>query len=176
MAHSFDADQVTAHEKTTWNRCASIYEATLVPFTQQGYELVAETGPIGPGKKILDIGCGPGVFTERYAQAGADIIGIDFSEQMIRIAKDQFPKIEFRVADAEQLPFENDTFDLVVGVYVVHHLARPRVVFESMVRIVFRRGLLFKPHHRQRRLRRRSWVTPNSCRISPRAAKAWLWA
>src|SRR5215217_1089463 len=36
---------------------------------------------------------------------------------------------------AEQLPFEDDTFDLVVGVYVVHHLARPRVVFESVCRV-----------------------------------------
>ena len=98
MAHSFDADQVAAHEKSTWNRCASIYEATLVPFTQQGYKLVAETGLIGPGKKILDIGCGPGVFTARSAQAGADVIGVDFSEQMIRVAKDQFPGIESEVA------------------------------------------------------------------------------
>jgi SAM-dependent methyltransferase len=36
----------------------------------------------------------------------------------------------------EQLPFEDDAFDLVVGVYVVHHLARPRVVFESIFRVV----------------------------------------
>lgn len=80
---------------------------------------------IEPGQKVLDIGCGPGVFTARYAQAGAEVIGVDVSEQMIQVAKDQFPGAGFRVADAEQLPFERDTFDLVVGVHVVHHLARP---------------------------------------------------
>src|SRR3954464_8524631 len=107
MAQSFDADQIAAHERATWNRCAAIYEATLVPFTQLGYELVAETQLVGPDKKVLDIGCGPGVFTARHARAGADVIGIDFSEQMIRTAKDQFPQIDFRVADAERLPFED---------------------------------------------------------------------
>jgi SAM-dependent methyltransferase len=132
---AFNADQVAAHEKATWNRCASIYEATLVPFTQLGYTLVAETGLIEPGKKVLDIGCGPGVFTARYARAGAEVIGVDFSEQMILVAKDQFPGTEFRVADAEQLPFLDDTFDVVVGVHVVHHLARPGVVFEAIRRV-----------------------------------------
>jgi SAM-dependent methyltransferase len=100
-----------------------------------GYTLVAETGLIGPGKKVLDVGCGPGVFTARYAAAGAEVIGIDFSEQMIRVAKDQFPQIDFRVADAERLPFEDNTFDLIVGVHIVHHLARPRVMFESVCRV-----------------------------------------
>ena len=54
---------------------------------------------------------------------------------MIRIAKEQFPEIDFRVTDAERLPFADDTFDLVVGVHVVHHLARPRVMFESVCRV-----------------------------------------
>jgi len=135
MAQSFDADQIAAHERATWNRCAAIYEATLVPFTQLGYELVAETQLVGPNKKVLDIGCGPGVFTARHAQAGAEVVGIDFSEQMIRIAKDQFPQIDFRIADAEQLPFEDSTFDLIVGIHIVHHLARPRVVFDSVCRV-----------------------------------------
>jgi SAM-dependent methyltransferase len=135
MAQSFSADQIATHERATWNRCASIYEATLIPFTQLGYKLIVESGLIRPGQKVLDIGCGPGVFTARYAQAGAEVIGVDFSEQMIQVAKDQFPGTGFRVADAEQLPFESDTFDLVVGVHVVHHLARPRVVFESVCRV-----------------------------------------
>lgn len=136
MAPSFDADRVAAHEKATWNKCASIYETTLVPFTQLGYELIVATGLIEPGKKILDIGCGPGVFTARSARAGATVVGIDFSDQMIRIAKEQFPKVEFRVADAERLPFEDGTFDLVTGVHVVHHLARPRTVFGSIYRVM----------------------------------------
>jgi SAM-dependent methyltransferase len=140
MAHSFDADQVATHEKATWNRCASIYEGTLVPFTQQGCKLVTETDLIGPDKKVLDVGCGPGVFTAHYSRAGAQVIGIDFSEEMIRTAKDQFPGIDFRVADAEQLPFDDSTFDLVVAVHVVHHLARPRVVFASLCRVTKRGG------------------------------------
>ncbi len=135
MAQSFDADQIAVHERATWNRCAAIYETTLVPFTQLGYELAVETQLVGPDKKILDIGCGPGVFTARYARAGAEVVGIDFSEQMIRIAKDQFPKIDFRVADAERLPFEDGSFDLIVGIHILHHLARPRVVFEAVCRV-----------------------------------------
>ena len=71
MAPTYDAEQVAAHEKMTWDRCASIYEATLVSFTQCGYALIAETDLIKPGKKILDVGCGPGVFTASYAKVGA---------------------------------------------------------------------------------------------------------
>ncbi len=140
MADSYDADQVAAQEKATWDRCASIYEATLVPFTQGGYKLVAETELVGPGKKVLDVGCGPGVFTARYARSGADVVGIDFSEQMIGIARDQFPRIDFQIADAERLPFGDDVFDLVVGVHIVHHLARPRVAFESICRVTKQGG------------------------------------
>ena len=136
MEQSFDADRVAAHEKATWNRCASIYEATLVPFTQLGYALVAETGLVGAGKKVLDVGCGPGVFTARYARAGARVTGVDFSEEMVRVAKDQFPEIEFQVGDAEQLLFDENTFDVVVGVHLVHHLARPRTVFASISRVI----------------------------------------
>jgi ubiquinone/menaquinone biosynthesis C-methylase UbiE len=135
MAQSFDADQIAAHEKATWNRCATIYESTLVSFTQLGFELVAGTHLVAPNKRVLDIGCGPGVFTARLAREGAEVVGIDFSDQMIRIAKQQFPAIDFRVADAERLPFEDGAFDLVIGIHVVHHLARPRVVIESVFRV-----------------------------------------
>lgn len=62
------------------------------------------------GKKVLDVGCGPGHDTNYLRKKGLDCIGIDLSERMIEIAKQNFGK-EFEIMDLFNLKFENDYFD-----------------------------------------------------------------
>ena len=71
-----------------------------------------------------------------FAQAGAVVIGVDFSPQMVKAAQSRHPHIAFKAANAEQLPFEDGVFDSVVSNYVVHHLARPDVVFREISRVL----------------------------------------
>ena len=70
------------------------------------------------GKKILDIGCGPGEFTLRVARNAKSVVGIDTSRMALKLAKQNLSKsgcknVRFRNSDARELPFANETFDLV---------------------------------------------------------------
>ena len=131
-----DPKAIADHERMTWDRCAKVYPDTLVRLTRQGYQLIADTGYIRPGVLVLDIGCGPGDFTKAFSDAGAIVTGVDFAPVMIRVARERFPGIDFKVADAESLPFIDSSFDVVVGAYVVHHLARPEVAFREIHRVL----------------------------------------
>lgn len=74
---------------------------------------------------VLDYGCYDGTETSKYLGYGARFIyGIDISGEAIGRAKARYSasNVEFRTADAHNLPFEDDTFDLVVGRAILHHL------------------------------------------------------
>ncbi|PIR41642.1 MAG: hypothetical protein COV31_00180 [Candidatus Yanofskybacteria bacterium CG10_big_fil_rev_8_21_14_0_10_46_23] len=64
------------------------------------------------GAHILDIGCGTGRTTAYFSRFDNKIIAIDYSESMIRMARERFPELNFMVADARRMPFENADFDI----------------------------------------------------------------
>ncbi len=73
--------------------------------------------------KVLEIGCGTGLFTRKvYAQTKADITAIDISEELLEEARKLLPEATFRVDDAMNLSFEDDSFQVVFGSSVLHHL------------------------------------------------------
>lgn len=76
------------------------------------------------GEKILDVGCGTGDLAKIMASAGADVIGIDLSENMIRKAKEKFPTIPFFVKDVIQLDAHNE-FDAVFSNATLHWVQPP---------------------------------------------------
>jgi SAM-dependent methyltransferase len=131
-----DPQAIADHERATWDRCAEIYANSAIPLTRQGYQLISDSGYIRRGMDVLDVGCGPGDFTMSFSAAGASVTGVDFSPEMIRVARARFPQIVFEVADAESLPFGDSSFDIVVGAYVVHHLARPEIAFGEIYRVL----------------------------------------
>ena len=64
----------------------------------------------------------PGYVAERAEARGAVPIGIDIAEGMVAVARRNHPELEFMVADAEELPFQDGSFDAVVGNFVINHL------------------------------------------------------
>jgi SAM-dependent methyltransferase len=79
-------------------------------------DLVARLGP-QPGEKWLDVGCGAGAVAMRAARAGADVTGADLSDVMIetarRRAQEEGLDIAYDVGDAEKLPYDDASFDVV---------------------------------------------------------------
>jgi SAM-dependent methyltransferase len=77
------------------------------------------------GLRVLEIGCGMGTDGAQFAQAGALYTGIDLTEAAIELARKRFELSglagEFRVADAEDLDFADDSFDRVYSHGVLHH-------------------------------------------------------
>ncbi|HBU69406.1 MAG TPA: hypothetical protein DEE98_03375 [Elusimicrobia bacterium] len=87
-------------------------------------EYFIKLGGIEKGKKVLEIGCGTGLFTRKIAETAADLTAIDISPELIEkaAANFSFKNALFMTADAEHLNFAGGSFDCVVGSSVLHHL------------------------------------------------------
>lgn len=136
MTDGFAPEVVSKYERDTWGRCANGYIDTFAGITQETVALLVGAAEIQAGSKVLDIGSGPGNVAAHLAKIGAEVVGVDFSSEMVAAARKMYPKISFEQADAEELPFEADSFDAVVANYVVHHLAQPRKVFGEIFRVL----------------------------------------
>ena len=68
-----------------------------------------------PGQLVLDIGCGVGAFLRLVVERGAVAYGLDASQELIELAREQVPEADLRVGEMEALPYDDDSFDLVTG-------------------------------------------------------------
>ncbi len=102
-------------------------------------------------KTVLDLGCGNGILTNRLAQAGYDVIGVDVSVSGIEMARRNYPGVTFELGDLNQpMPDElTGRFDAVVAVEVIEHLLLPRRLLASAVAALRPGGmfLLTTPYH-----------------------------
>lgn len=86
---------------------------------------------LGPDVKVLECGCGTGIFTRQLARTGADVTAVDISEDLLREAKQLCPaeNVRFLVADLENPDnIPDGAFDVMVGVSVLHHLKLPKAL------------------------------------------------
>ncbi|MGE5791908.1 MAG: class I SAM-dependent methyltransferase [Bacteroidota bacterium] len=95
--------------------------------------------PIGPGIKMLDVACGAGQIAFPAARKGAQVTGIDLADNLVKQARkraeaEQLP-VRFEQGDAEDLPYENDSFDLVVSLIGAMFAPRPELVARELVRV-----------------------------------------
>src|SRR6266511_577941 len=79
------------------------------------YERALERTGLEPGEHVLDIGCGAGAFVRLVAGRGGVAHGLDASETLIAYARTRLPDADLRVGEMEDLPWDDDTFDLVTG-------------------------------------------------------------
>ena len=79
------------------------------------YEQALRHVGIEPGDRVLDLGCGTGVFLRMCADRGALVAGLDASERLLAVARRRVPEADLRVADLQTLPYDDDNFDLVTG-------------------------------------------------------------
>lgn len=130
------SDAFTKFEHEGWERVANKYDSVWSSSTRQFIRPLLDAAEFGAKMSILDIGCGPGYVSAAAAERGATPIGLDFSEEMISIARKMFPQIEFRHGDAQNLPFANASFDRVVANFALLHVAEPERVFVETNRVL----------------------------------------
>ena len=91
---------------------------------------------IGGGERILDVGCGTGVLEEGLQAGRGEVVGLDLTEEMIRLAqRKRVPSIDsLCLGDAERLPFADGSFDLLLSCYVVKYCSAPLLASEATPR------------------------------------------
>lgn len=106
------------------------------PSTQQSHmharlmpHLLALCGALGPGVRVLDVGCGNGFTAGEFLARGCRVVGIDLSQEGIELARKTYPQGRFEVLPADHQLLENLSdlpFDLVISTEVIEHLYSPR--------------------------------------------------
>lgn len=88
------------------------------------------------GDRVLDCATGTGDLAVRFHKAGAEVVGTDFTPEMIELARAKAPHIRFDVADAMALPFESATFDIASIGFGIRNVADPAKALAEMARVV----------------------------------------
>ena len=92
------------------------------------------------GLKVLEIGCGLGTDGAQFAKAGADYTGVDLTDAAIELARKRFElfglKGDFQVADAENLGFPDESFDVVYSHGVLHHTPDIEAAVQEIYRVL----------------------------------------
>ena len=91
-------------------------------------------------KKVLDVGSGNGYVLSKYASEGAEVFGIDITEAGIELCRKRFEildlKGDFRIADAEDIPFPDNSFDCVCSMGVLHHVPNTQKALDEIYRVL----------------------------------------
>ncbi|MCW5957655.1 MAG: class I SAM-dependent methyltransferase [Pyrinomonadaceae bacterium] len=102
-------------------------------------EAFVERLNIKPGMKVLDVACGSGNLAIIAAQKGADVTGLDIAENLVDAAKQRAEKlgldIAFEQGDAEDMPYADDSFDIVMTMFGAMFAPRPEVTASELVRV-----------------------------------------
>ncbi len=87
-------------------------------------------------KQVLDIGAGTGRLSLQFAKGGAQVMALDVSAKMLELVKRKNHKVQTIVGDAENLPFENNSFDVVTAAFLIVHLKDPARFFDEVYRVL----------------------------------------
>ena len=135
-------DEFTQFEHAGWERVADKYDSVWSSLTRQFIPHLIDDAKVTAGMSVLDVACGPGYLSATAKELGAIPIGIDFSEKMIAIAKEMFPDTPFRQGDAQELPFEDRSFDRVLINFGLLHLSHPEKACAEACRVLKSGGRL----------------------------------
>ena len=133
-------DEFSKLEFDGWQRVANQYIDVWSTLTQQFIDPLLNAAKVKKSMKVLDVACGPGIVSEKIMERNAIPVGIDFSPEMIKIAKLSYPQIEFHEGDAQELLFDDATFDCVVMNFGMLHLPQPLQAMKEAWRVL-RKGI-----------------------------------
>jgi SAM-dependent methyltransferase len=121
------------------------FSRQAVPFTQvpghlDAIGLLMEMTRVNADDTVLDVACGPGLVACEFARRCSRVIGIDITPAMIAQAEERqreqgLANLAWSVGDVQPLPFESNSFSLVITRYSFHHFLEPRRVLAEMIRV-----------------------------------------
>jgi ubiquinone/menaquinone biosynthesis C-methylase UbiE len=122
----------------TFDVAADAYVSFMGRYSAPLAELFVDLVAARPGRRVLDVGCGPGTVTSVLVERlGADhVAAVDPSPTLASAARARFPAVDVRAAAAEELPFDDGAFEAAVAQLVVPFMADPVRGLSEMARVV----------------------------------------
>ena len=137
-----DSENFADFEYAGWESVSAGYEQFFVPLTLQSVAPLLDAAQVSAGMSLLDVCTGPGLIAAAAAERGANSTGLDFAAEVVRIARRNYPDVEFHEGDAQALPFDDDHFDAVICGYGIIHVPDPAKVLSEMKRVLKAGGRL----------------------------------
>jgi len=170
------------HSDTSWNKVSSWYDQLVGEKGSDYHQSVILPGALKmlaprKGEKILDVGCGQGVFARRLVEAGAEVTGIDASKDLINAAQKRSPKIRYLTADAANMKmFQSESFDAVSCIMAIMNMDPLEAVVREMVRVLKRGGqmLLVLNHPCFRIPRQSGWGIDENRKLQYRRIDSYM--
>ena len=123
-----------------FDRIAGVYDLMNSVMTagmhQRWRERAVELARVAPGSRALDVATGTGDLAIALRGAGAEVVGCDFSEEMLERARKKEPSVPFEWADALNLPYEDDSFDAATVGFGARNFSDLSRGLQEMARVV----------------------------------------
>jgi len=123
---------------------ADAYDRFMGRYSTRLAAQFADYAGVRSGKKVIDVGCGPGALTSVLIDrvGPTKVFAVDPSEPFVAAVRERFPGIDVRLASAEELPFPDEAFDASLAQLVVHFMSDPVAGLREMARVVRRGGVV----------------------------------
>ena len=123
-----------------YDETAELYDERYAEIQSEKYGQVAIR--LRKVEKILDLGCGTGMFLSELVEHGRLVVGVDVSPKMLKIAKKRAVGANLILADADHLPFTNGCFDAVVSITLLQNMPDPSATTKEIARITKSGGMV----------------------------------
>lgn len=123
-------------EHQGWERSSAGYDRHWARLTRQSVSATLDAAGVAKGARVLDVCCGPGMLAATALERGATVVGLDFSEKVVAIARAKVPGGAFRQGDAQALPFDDGSFDAAVCGYGIIHVPNPELALCELRRVL----------------------------------------
>jgi ubiquinone/menaquinone biosynthesis C-methylase UbiE len=135
------------HIRDQFTRQAQAYADTAQAKDDDAHARLAALVGAEPTDRVLDVACGPGYLTLAFAARCAEAVGVDATDALLDIARDNaakrgITKARFDAGDATELPYADESFDVVVCRAAFHHFPNPGRVLGEMRRVVRTGGVV----------------------------------
>ncbi|MEP7203045.1 MAG: class I SAM-dependent methyltransferase [Ilumatobacteraceae bacterium] len=126
----------------SFNVAADSYDRFMGRYSVPLAPQFADFASVAGGQRVLDVGCGPGALTGELIRRvdPRHINAVDPSDTFVGAARERYPAVTVQRAAAEQLPFDDDTFDVALAQLVVHFMADPVAGLREMGRVTRQLG------------------------------------
>jgi len=132
-------------EKDPYKNVAVLYDFFMGPLTIIFNKFHHRLAPPRQGMMVLDVGCGTGSDLKLYHKGRCKIHGVDLSPGMVKVARKKYGgSVDFRVCDGADMPYQDETFDLILSVITFHEMSlqKREGVLKDMIRVLKNDGHL----------------------------------